>query len=63
MLLNLSNDWISQLYYIENNQVVFTEDFLAKRGECCGSKCRHCPYEPKHEKGTNKLNESYESKN
>ncbi len=25
---------------------VFTAVFLADRGYCCGSGCRHCPYEP-----------------
>ncbi|MEX2503860.1 MAG: DUF5522 domain-containing protein [Egicoccus sp.] len=24
---------------------VFTAAYLAGRGECCGSGCRHCPYE------------------
>lgn len=24
---------------------VFTSDFLAGRGYCCASGCRHCPYE------------------
>jgi Family of unknown function (DUF5522) len=24
---------------------VFTAAELAARGECCGSGCRHCPYE------------------
>ncbi len=23
---------------------VFTSDYLAGRGTCCGSGCRHCPY-------------------
>jgi hypothetical protein len=23
---------------------VFTADFLRRRGYCCGSGCRHCPY-------------------
>jgi hypothetical protein len=23
---------------------VFTANFLAERGYCCGSGCRHCPY-------------------
>lgn len=31
-------------YYIENGLYVFTAEFLAKRGYCCGSGCRHCPY-------------------
>jgi hypothetical protein len=25
---------------------VFTAAFLAARGYCCSSGCRHCPYEP-----------------
>jgi hypothetical protein len=25
---------------------VFTARFLADRGYCCESGCRHCPYEP-----------------
>jgi len=24
---------------------VFTAAFLAERGWCCGSGCRHCPYQ------------------
>ncbi|MBR9921106.1 MAG: hypothetical protein GYB31_09725 [Bacteroidetes bacterium] len=31
-------------YYIENGFMVFTAHFLKKRGYCCGSGCRHCPY-------------------
>ncbi|MBK6546485.1 MAG: hypothetical protein IPO78_07545 [Saprospiraceae bacterium] len=31
-------------YYIENGYFVFTADFLKRRGFCCGSGCRHCPY-------------------
>ena len=50
------------LYYLENGSVVFTETYLSKRGECCGNKCRHCPYTPQHQKGTNNLNNSYESR-
>jgi len=25
---------------------------LLKQGECCGSKCLNCPYEPEHIKGS-----------
>ncbi len=25
--------------------VVFTKLFHLERGKCCGSKCRHCPFE------------------
>ncbi|MFK8138406.1 MAG: DUF5522 domain-containing protein [Bdellovibrionales bacterium] len=32
-------------FYIENGLYVFTEAFHLKRGYCCGSDCRHCPYE------------------
>lgn len=31
-------------FYIENGLYVFTEHFLRKRGYCCQSGCRHCPY-------------------
>ncbi len=31
-------------YYSENGAVVFTESYLRRRGYCCGSGCRHCPY-------------------
>ncbi len=31
-------------YYLENGRYVFTEHYLRKRGYCCGSGCRHCPY-------------------
>jgi hypothetical protein len=32
-------------YYVENGLLVFTAAFHLKRGYCCGSGCRHCPYE------------------
>lgn len=41
-------------YYLENGRVVFTELFHLERGRCCGSGCRHCPYDPQHTKGTTK---------
>ena len=31
-------------YTIENDKMVFTRDFLLKRGYCCNSRCRNCPY-------------------
>jgi hypothetical protein len=31
-------------YYLENGNWVFTAKFLLKRGYCCRSGCRHCPY-------------------
>ncbi|HEV8515350.1 MAG TPA: DUF5522 domain-containing protein [Cyclobacteriaceae bacterium] len=31
-------------YYFENGLMVFTEKYHLKRGYCCQSGCRHCPY-------------------
>ena len=31
-------------FYIENGLYVFTSKFLLRRGYCCRSGCRHCPY-------------------
>jgi uncharacterized protein DUF5522 len=31
-------------YYMERGRMVFTAAFLRKRGSCCESGCRHCPY-------------------
>ena len=31
-------------YYIENGLLVMSSWFHLKRGKCCGSGCRHCPY-------------------
>ena len=31
-------------YYVENGLYVFSEHYLLKRGYCCQSGCRHCPY-------------------
>lgn len=31
-------------FYREGPYVVFTAAFLRKRGYCCESGCRHCPY-------------------
>jgi iron complex transport system substrate-binding protein len=31
-------------YYIEGGAMVFTSSYLQRRGYCCGSGCRHCPY-------------------
>ena len=35
----------SEDYYLQDGLLVFTESFHRKRGTCCGSGCRHCPYE------------------
>jgi iron complex transport system substrate-binding protein len=31
-------------YYLESGRMVFTASYLQRRGYCCGSGCRHCPY-------------------
>jgi hypothetical protein len=31
-------------YTMENGKLVFTAHYHLKRGYCCNSKCRHCPY-------------------
>lgn len=31
-------------FYYENGFIVFTEEYHLKRGYCCKSGCRHCPY-------------------
>lgn len=37
-------------FYIENGLYVFTEDYHLKRGYCCDSGCRHCPYKKVEDK-------------
>lgn len=32
-------------YYLENGLWVFTAQYHLRRGYCCGSGCRHCPYD------------------
>ncbi|CAN5373062.1 hypothetical protein BH09BAC5_BH09BAC5_10570 [soil metagenome] len=32
-------------YKTEEGYVVFTEQFLLRRGYCCMNACRHCPYQ------------------
>lgn len=31
-------------YFNEKGLITFTAHYLLKRGYCCGSGCRHCPY-------------------
>ena len=42
-------------FYMENGYRVMTEYYLVKRGYCCSNGCRHCPYEPKAQKGNTRL--------
>jgi len=34
-------------YFSEDGYIVFTEKYHLKRGYCCLSGCRHCPYKKK----------------
>ena len=31
-------------FYLENGLMVFTAAYHKKRGYCCNSGCRHCPF-------------------
>lgn len=31
-------------FYFEGSFMVFTEAYHLRRGYCCNSDCRHCPY-------------------
>ncbi len=31
-------------FYFDGPYLVFTADYHLKRGYCCNSDCRHCPY-------------------
>jgi hypothetical protein len=74
MIQSASKDWIQQLFVREfGNKLlptdfyyddktgyrVMTESYHRRRGTCCGNGCRHCPYEPKHEKGNKTLKDIY----
>ena len=44
-------------YYLEKGKIVYTENYLKKRGTCCGNICRHCPFDPTNSKGNKNLKE------
>ena len=46
-------------YYMDGVRVVFTALYHIQRGECCGNKCKHCPFEPKHKRGNVELAEEF----
>jgi Family of unknown function (DUF5522) len=31
-------------FYMDGPYMVFTESYHLRRGYCCNSSCRHCPY-------------------
>tara|TARA_B100000767_G_scaffold270409_1_gene294019 strand:+ start:2971 stop:3147 length:177 start_codon:yes stop_codon:yes gene_type:complete len=45
MSLEKMNDFNSEDYYLNSEGLmVFTEQHHLKRGYCCNSGCKHCPY-------------------
>ena len=66
------DDWISELYLKEEKKSelnqqdfyinkegmkVMTEGYHIRRGSCCGSGCKHCPYHPPYQKMNTTLKE------
>ena len=41
-----SNPVEGEDYYWDGPYMVFTAAYHLKRGSCCNSGCRHCPFEP-----------------
>jgi hypothetical protein len=50
-----SNKLLPSHYYMDENKLVFTEEYHKERGYCCGNGCRHCPYIPTNNKGNTTL--------
>jgi hypothetical protein len=40
-----------EFYTDPDGRLVFKASYHRRRGYCCGSGCRHCPFEPPGEKG------------
>ena len=73
MIQPAAKDWVQQqfakefgnkllapdFYYNEDGYRVMTESYHVRRGSCCGNGCKHCPYEPKHQKGNTILHDIY----
>jgi len=45
------NELAPEDFYFEGDRIVFTAAYHLKRGYCCGSGCRHCPYEHRNVPG------------
>ncbi|MBK8955610.1 MAG: hypothetical protein IPM34_08645 [Saprospiraceae bacterium] len=44
-------------FYEEDGKIVFTEAYHLKRGYCCNSGCRHCPFKQQEVKNQGESNE------
>lgn len=42
-------------FYLERGFYVFTAAYHRRRGACCGSGCRHCPFWPPFQLGSTDL--------
>jgi hypothetical protein len=42
-------------WYFEKGLLVYTAAYHLKRGSCCGSGCRHCPYKPNQAEGNTQV--------
>lgn len=42
-------------YLNKDGYRVMTESYLVRRGYCCSNGCKHCPYDPRAQKGNRKL--------
>jgi hypothetical protein len=40
----LESELAPEDFYYDGPYLVFTAAYHLKRGSCCGSHCRHCPY-------------------
>jgi hypothetical protein len=41
---NHPNSASEDYYFNDQGLMVFTKQYHLKRGYCCGSGCKHCPY-------------------
>jgi hypothetical protein len=41
---NRTNSVSEDYYFNDQGLMVFTKQYHLKRGYCCGSGCKHCPY-------------------
>ena len=46
-------------YYLYDGSIIMTEEYHINRGYCCGSGCKHCPYDPIHTRDTINLQEFF----
>jgi hypothetical protein len=49
-------------YYKQGDKIVFTTLYHIKRGSCCGSGCKNCPFDPTATKGNRELKEEFLNK-